>query len=114
MLKVKRLASLIAVAVLVLGSLVGNPSTADESADEPSFTAEAKGDSLMIYSTSKKPKVCSVRVIFSYQAGAGRREGTHSCLQRELPVGDHMAYCGVVSEYLVGAQIEGPVMATCN
>jgi len=114
MTKQKNKSTLGVASAIVLAAFIAAPTKAQESMDEPTFTAEAKGNALMIYSTSKTPKMCTVRVVFSYKGDAGRREGTHSCLQRQLPVGDHVEYCGVTSEHLVDAQIEGPVMATCK
>ena len=101
-------------AILLTSAAFGATTAAAPAAPRPEFAADAHDNSLMIYSTADKATKCSVRVIFSYQDGTGRREGTHSCVQRMTPVGAHQEYCGVTSPYLVSPKIEGPVTASCE
>ena len=78
------------------------------------FTATAEGNTITIYSASKKEGVCEVRVPFSYWH-KGKREYTSTrCPNRPILISDRHVVCSVTHKEIVNPKIEGPVESMCD
>jgi hypothetical protein len=78
------------------------------SAQAATFVAEAKGDTVVVYSTSKAKEECQIKNTFSYLFKAERYTTTQTCNISVLP-GNHVEVCRVQDEVIVEPKIEKPV-----
>ncbi len=72
------------------------------------FVAEVKGDTVTVYSTSKKNESCTLRNTFSYVVEGKRYTTTQTCNVAVTP-GDHLDVCHVKHADINQAKIEKPV-----
>lgn len=78
------------------------------SAQAATFVAEVKGDTVTVYSSSKKKERCDLKNTFSYVVGGNRFTTTQTCVV-EVEPGDHLEVCHVKHADINQAKIEKPV-----
>ena len=79
-----------------------------------SFVAEAKGDTVAIYSNLKKPRRCEVDVSFSVAQGGQRVKGDLRCFEKDLEAGEHLLTCNIKDPQIIDPKIEGPIIGHCK
>jgi len=101
--------------IWVIAGLLGTASTA-QAADNiaKTFSAEAKDNSVTIYSTSKKARRCDVLVNFSVIQDGKRIAGLSHCSEKDIPAGKHVLVCDFTRPVVVEPKIEGPVQGKCR
>ncbi len=81
------------------------------SARAATFVAEVKGDTVTVYSTSKKKEKCQLANTFSYVVNGERYTTTQKC-SVEVEPGNHLEVCHVKHSDINQAKIEKPVEVT--
>ncbi len=79
-----------------------------------SFVAEAKGNTIAIYSNLKKPRRCEVYAYFTVMQNGERVLGAHRCLEKDIPAGKHVLVCDFTRPQVVDPLIDGPVNGYCK
>lgn len=72
------------------------------------FEAEAKGDTVAVYSTSKKKEFCQLKNTFSFVVEGKRFTTTQTCNVNVVP-GTHLEVCKVKNAEISQPKIEKPV-----
>jgi hypothetical protein len=75
--------------------------------------AAAEGNSIVIYSSMKKPGGCKAAVLFSYRKGEGREMRKLECNFR-VPAQEHYRFCEQSNPLFVDLKIESPVSGGCE
>src|SRR5438105_3698621 len=77
------------------------------------FRAEVQGDTILIYSTAKKPEHCSASVMFSYKYGEDRRTTRLEC-NGPAPAEKDYVFCKRSNAEFIDLKIERPVNGGCE
>jgi hypothetical protein len=77
------------------------------------FRAEVQGDTIVIYSSGKKPERCSASVMFSYKYGDDRRTTRLEC-NGPSPAEKDFVFCKRTNSEFVDLKIERPVNGGCE
>lgn len=77
-------------------------------ADAATFEAEIKGNTVTVYSSSKKSEACVLKNTFSYVVEGKRYTTTQVCNVQVVP-GDRVDVCHATSTDINQAKIEKPV-----
>jgi hypothetical protein len=77
------------------------------------FRAEVQGDTIVIYSSGKKPEHCSASVMFSYKYGDDRRTTRLEC-NGPAPAEKDYVFCKRTNAEFVDLKIERPVNGGCE
>ena len=75
--------------------------------------AEVEGDTVVIYSSMKKPGGCKAAVMFSYQSGDHRQTRKLECNFR-VPAQEHYRFCAHSNPEFIDIRIESPVTGGCE
>jgi hypothetical protein len=75
--------------------------------------AEVEGDTLVIYSSMKKPGGCKAALLFSYQKGGHRQMSKLECNFR-VPAEDHHRFCVHSNPEFVDLKIESSIAGGCE
>jgi hypothetical protein len=95
---------------IVFGSLL---LAAGASAAAATFRAEVQGDTIVVYSTAKKPERCSASVMFSYKYGDDRRTSRLEC-NGPAPAEKDFVFCKRTNAEYIDLKIERPVFGGCE
>jgi len=77
------------------------------------FRAEVQGNTIVIYSTAKRPERCSASVMFSYKYGDDRRTTRLEC-NGPAPAEKDFVFCKRTNAEFVDLKIERPVNGGCE
>jgi len=77
------------------------------------FRAEVQGDTILIYSTSKKAEHCSASVMISYKYGDDRRMTRLEC-NGPAPAEKDYVFCKRTNTDFIDLKIERPVNGGCE
>jgi hypothetical protein len=77
------------------------------------FRAEVQGDTIVIYSTAKRPERCSASVMFSYKYGDDRRMTRLEC-NGPAPAEKDFVFCKRTDAEFIELKIERPVNGGCE
>ena len=83
------------------------------SAAAATFRAEVQGDTILIYSTAKRPERCSASVMFSYKYGDDRRTTRLEC-NGPAPAEKDFVFCKRTNAEYIELKIERPVVGGCE
>lgn len=75
--------------------------------------AEVEGNTVVIYSTMKKPGGCKAAVLFSYAKSGERMTRKLECNFR-VPAQDHYRFCEQTNPDFVDLRIEGATIGGCE
>jgi len=89
------------------------PGLAAAAAAASVLKAEVEGNTIVIYSSMKKPGGCKAAVLFSYQNGNKRQLRKLECNFR-VPAQDHYRFCAHSDPTFVDLRIEGPIVGGCE
>lgn len=78
------------------------------------FVAEAKGNTVSIYSNLKKTHHCEVVVKFSVLQEGKRVPGELRCFEKDFLAGKHLLACDIASPLVIEPNIEGPITGECR
>ena len=78
------------------------------------FVAEAKGDTVSIYSNLKRDRRCDVFVYFSVAQDGKRVSGNLRCFEKDLRKGNHVLTCDIQAPAIIDPKIESPVDGFCK
>jgi hypothetical protein len=79
----------------------------------PTFEAEAKGNTITVYSTANKADKCNVQTMFSYLQDGVRKTAGNYCNGCDIAVGKHVKLTEISDAIVIEPRIEG-VKATCD
>lgn len=109
---------LVAGLALAVSSAFAADKAANESAAQKeiaaTFAAEASGNTVSIFSNSKKARRCDVFVNFSVVQNGQRVPGISRCVETDIPAGKHVLVCDFTREAVVDPKIEGAVGGFCK
>jgi hypothetical protein len=77
------------------------------------FRAEVQGDTIIIYTTAKKPEQCSASVMISYKYGDDRRMTRLEC-NGPVRAEKDFVFCKRTNADYVDLKIERPVNGGCE
>ena len=78
------------------------------------FVAEAKGNTVAIYSNFKETHHCEVFVKFSVLQEGKRVTGDLRCFEKDFLAGKHLLACNITSPVVIEPKIEGPIDGECR
>ena len=84
------------------------------SAGAATFTAEAEGNTITIYSSSDEKQICNLTVAFSFFYKGKRNMTKTFCQEIEIEPSNKAEACSVTHEDIVDPKIESPVTAECE
>ncbi len=87
--------------------------TVAAAAGAATFRAEVQGDTILIYSTAKKPERCSASVMISYKYGDDRRTTRLEC-NAPAPAEKDYVFCKRTNADFIDLKIERPVNGGCE
>ncbi len=99
---------------LIAGLVTAAPAAFAADDIAKTFSAEAKGNSVNIYSTSDKERFCTVSVKFSILQDGKRIDGRSGCQDATIPAGKHVFVCDFTRPIVIKPKIEGPVEGSCK
>ena len=82
-------------------------------APNPVLKAEVEGNTVVIYSSMKKPAGCKASVLFSYRKGEQRQTRKLECNFR-VPAQDHYRFCEQSNREFVDLKIESAITGGCE
>jgi hypothetical protein len=75
--------------------------------------AEVEGNTVVIYSSTKKPGGCKAAVMFSYRHGDEREKRKLECNFR-VPAQEHYRFCAHYDPQFVDLKIESAIVGGCE